>query len=325
MGREPRREASLRIAVVINGSAGSLVGRETAAEEVAAHLRAAGYDVLIEHDDGRGLIERIRDARRREADAVVVGGGDGTIACAAQHLVGTGVTLGILPLGTMNLLAKDLGVPTALPEAVDALARGVVREIDVGEVNGRVFLINSVLGMPARLARHREARRGAMRLHDVWRMVVGAFRELYRYPPLTVGLEVGRRRRRLRTRAVAVVDNDYDEGFGRIFTRSRLDGGRLTLYVTRGLTGWSLLKLAFRMAMGSWRAAAELERFEGERFVISARRKRLRVMNDGEVLLLKPPLRYRIRPKALRVLVPAATAAKADPPALPEAATGAAA
>ena len=75
----------MRVAVVINASAGSLLGREKAAEEVAEHLEAAGLDAAIEHDDGRGLVERISAAARSGAQAVVVGGGDGTIACAAAH------------------------------------------------------------------------------------------------------------------------------------------------------------------------------------------------------------------------------------------------
>ncbi|MBV9078598.1 MAG: diacylglycerol kinase, partial [Methylobacteriaceae bacterium] len=96
------------MAVVINAAAGSLVGRPEAPREVAAALDAAGYEAQVEADDGRGLVERIAAATRREgAEAVVVGGGDGTIACAAQALVGSPVALGILPLGTMNILAKD--------------------------------------------------------------------------------------------------------------------------------------------------------------------------------------------------------------------------
>jgi diacylglycerol kinase family enzyme len=310
----------MRVAVVINASAGSLLGREKAAEEVAEHLEAAGLDAAIEHDDGRGLVERISAAARSGAQAVVVGGGDGTIACAAAHLAGTDTALGILPLGTMNLLAKDLRLPLNLTEAADALAHGTIRAIDVGDVNGHTFLINSVLGMPSRLAVTREKKRGVMALGDYYRFAVSGMRSLTRYPPLHVALDLGGDgRRRLRTRALAVVDNDYDEGFGQIFSRSRLDGGELVVYALRGLNVWRIVRFAFGMAFGNWRSTPGLERHVARHLVIHSRRKQLRVMNDGEVVLIRPPLRYRIRPRALKVIVPEAAADKAQPeaPAVP--------
>jgi diacylglycerol kinase family enzyme len=304
----------MRVAVVINARSGGALIRPDVAGEVARLLKRAGLEAVVEPDDGRSLPERVRAAVAHGADAVVVGGGDGTIACAAQALLGKPAALGILPLGTMNLLAKDLRLPLTLPEAVDALAEGVVREIDVGEVNGEVFLCNSVLGVPSRLAVQREKKRGSLAVTDYWRMGVSALRSLNRYPPLTVAFDVGQGWRRLRTRALAVVDNDYDEGFGQIFSRSRLDQGELVLYVTRGLGLWRVLRLGLGMAVGRWREAPGLERHAVRRLVIHARRRRLRVMNDGEVILLAPPLRYRIRPRALKVIVPRQAADLAAPP-----------
>lgn len=308
----------MRIAVVINTAAGSLIGKEGVPEEVAAHLERAGLDALIEPDDGRGLVARIRAACARGVDAVVVGGGDGTIACAAQELSGKDAALGILPLGTMNLLAKDLGLPLTLPEAADALANGVMRAIDVGEVNGRVFLCNSMLGIPARLAVQRERKRGAMSAREYWRLAVAGVRSLSHSPPLTVALDLGQGPRRIRTRALVVVDNDYDEGLGQIMTRSRLDRGELVVYVARALGLLRALRLGFGMAIGHWRTSPGLERHAVKRLVIHSRHKVLRVMNDGEVMMLRAPLRYRVRPKALRVIVPAGEAGRVTADREPE-------
>lgn len=296
----------MRLAVVLNASAGSLIGEADAEATIAGLLEAAGHDASIEPDDGRGIVRRIAGAVAREGvDAVVVGGGDGTIACAAQLLAGTDKALGLLPLGTMNLLARDLGVPTAMEEAVATLATGAARAIDVGEVNGRLFLVKSVLGMPARMARHRESSRGVMTLALRLRFLVAILRHLHRYPPLTVEMTIGGRRRRIRTRALAVVSNDYDEGFGQVFTRSTLDGGRLMVYVARNLSAWRILRMGVGMAVGTWRGTPGLERYETESLTIDSSRRTLRVMNDGEIHLLKPPLVFRIRPKALRVIAPA--------------------
>jgi diacylglycerol kinase family enzyme len=218
----------------------------------------------------------------------------------------------------MNLLAKDLRIPLDPKLAVEALAAGTVREIDAGWVNGRIFLCNSMLGMASRLAKRRERMRGGGtgRLRDMMAMATAALRWYSRYPPLTVRIDSGNGPERLRTRVIAVVNNDYDEGFGQMLTRSTLDGGKLVLYFARDLTVWKTVRVAASMFIGRWREHPELERHELNRLVIHSARKTLRVMNDGEVMLMHPPLRYRIRPGALRVIVPtenAATVAPATP------------
>lgn len=297
----------MHVTVVLNTSAGSLLGLDDAQAAIARAFEDAGVTTDFEPDDGRGLEERMDAAVARGADALVVGGGDGTIACAVQRLVGTGIAFGVLPLGTANLFAKDLGMPLDVAGAIRALATGLVKDIDVGEVNGHAFVCNSVLGLASRLAERRERRRGAFRLRDWWSFLVSARRGLVRYPAMRLDIEADGRRRRIRTRALAVVDGDYDEAFGRMFSRSALDEGRLVLYVAESLTPWRALVLGLRMLVGRWRDAPELTRIEADSFTIGSRRRRVRVMNDGETLLLAPPLNYRIRRRALRVIVPAAT------------------
>ncbi len=236
---------------------------------------------------------------------MAVAGGDGTLACAAQVLTGRDVPLGILPLGTMNLLAKDLRLPLDLDAAIAVLANGIVRAIDAGEVNGHVFLINSVLGMPARLARHREAKRGRMGLLDVARMAAGLLRHLGRYPRERAVLTLDGRTRKVRFRTLAVVCGDYREGLGEVLSRAGVDGGHLTLYLVETLSAARLVRLGLGFAIGEWRRLPELERHETDALTLDARGRAVRVMNDGEVVLIAPPLRYRLRASALRVLVPA--------------------
>jgi diacylglycerol kinase family enzyme len=298
----------MRIALVVNGAAGSLAGTGTTPDTLRGLLEATGIALAPEAEAGLDLPERIRaSAVMPGVDAVVVAGGDGTIACAAQVLVGSGMPLGILPLGTMNLLAKDLGLPLDLLAAVAALRTGEVRAVDVGEVNGHVFLINSVLGMPARMAKHREARRGRMAALDYLRMGLGLLRHMGRYPRLTVTGLLDGRAERLRVRTLAVVNNDYDEAPGRVLSRSRVDGGELTLYVLRSLSATRVLRLGLGFALGSWRHLPGFERRVVTELTIAAPRRSLRVMNDGEVHLLASPLRYRIRPSALSVIGPTRT------------------
>lgn len=298
----------MRVAVVINSSAGGVLGRQEAEREVAEHLAAVGIEALLIPRKGEGdLSARIDDAIARGADAVVVGGGDGTIACAAQRLAGTEVALGILPLGTMNQLARDLGIPLDLAAAADSLAHGEVRAIDVAEVNGHVFLCNSVLGLPSSLSRHRERHRGHASLRTHLSFVVAALRSLWSYRPMRLDIVLGEGfpPRRVWTRALAVSNNAYDEGFGLVMRRARLDGGELVLYVANRFGVWWAMRMLAAMWLGAWRHNHRLlhERHTTS-LEIHSRRRHLRVMNDGEAMLIAPPLHYRIRPLALRVVLP---------------------
>lgn len=308
-----------RVAVVINARSGGLLGRERAAEEVAEHLAAAGLDAVIIHEaEEPELCARLDRAVATGADAVIVGGGDGTIAAAAQRLAGTGIALGILPLGTMNMLAKDLGLPLGLEAAAEALAHGTVRAIDVAEVNGHAFLCMSVLGLPTALGRHRERHRGSGGIGARLRLAAGALRTFWRYRPIGLGIALdGGPPRKLRARAIAIANNAYAEGFGEFFTRARLDRGELVLYRARRFGAWWVVKMLLAMALGSWRRRPELEERPARSVTIASRSRALRVMNDGEALLLEPPLRYAIRPGALNVIVPAAAAAVSVPETAP--------
>lgn len=296
----------MRVAVVVNASAGSLLGRHEAEAEVARHLEAAGLDAILVPDHPEGLRARLDDAIAHGADAVVVGGGDGTIAAAAARLKGTTTALGILPLGTMNMLAKDLGIPLALDAAAEALAHGTIRAIDVAEVNGHVYLCNSVIGSPSWMGRHRERHRGKASLRTRLVFAIANLRAAWRHRPMRLMVQLdGGRRVRLWTRALSVANNRYAEGFGLVMSRPRLDAGELALYVARRYGLWWWVRLVVGMFLGTWRGAKLVHERTAREVTIRSPRAALRVMSDGEATILASPLVYRIHPRALRVIVPA--------------------
>lgn len=308
----------MRLAVVLNVASGSLLGRESAAEEVESVLRTLGHDYRLFLDGN--LMERMEQALAWEPDRLVVGGGDGTIACAATaiqtwrgHGNRTVPPLAILPLGTMNMVANDLKLPLDLSEAVAVAAGGQEKAIDLGEVNGRLFLCNAVMGLPARVAQHRETRRGRLNLLAWAGIARRTILSILREPALGVAIRLPGGWRRVRTRAVMVANNRYDDVVGRPFTRTSLDDGVLTLYIARGIGFWSLLHTAIDSLVWGLARAHWLENHELRQVSITARRAALRMMVDGEVRLVKPPLRFRVRPRALTVIVPEAVTDPAAP------------
>jgi diacylglycerol kinase family enzyme len=246
----------------------------------------------------------VRSAVSDGAAAVVAGGGDGTINTVASALLGTGTPMGVLALGTLNHFAKDVGIPLDVESAVRTIAAGHVSQIDVGEVNGRVFLNNSSIGIYPDLVVERETLR--QRGHGKWpAAVIAAARLVRRYRGVTVRVTSDGGTQAFRTPFLFVGNNEYTVEGLRLGGRTTLSGGELFAYVAPRLHGRDLPKLLVTALLGRSSAGA-LERLHTQTLEVETpRNRRLRVSLDGEVTIMKPPLRYQIRCGALSVLVPA--------------------
>ncbi|QJE72664.1 diacylglycerol kinase family lipid kinase [Aerophototrophica crusticola] len=307
----------MRLSVVLNSGAGSLLGRspDEAVAEVEHAFQAAGHHVQCAMAPGHDIAAAIRRAVESDAEVVVVGGGDGTIATAAHILAGTGKALGVLPLGTMNLLARDLGLPLELKGAIEALADGVVEPMDMAEVNGRPFLNNSVLGLYPRMVQVREHHRGMQGISKWPAMTLAFLKTLVDYPKLEVVLETEEGTKRLLTPMLAVANNAYDEGMGPIPARSSLNQGVLGIYVGKHQNRLQFLRLFGRILAGRWGADPQLDVYRLREVTVHSRRRTLRVANDGEVHWMLTPLRYRIVPGGLMVWRPRREESESEDPA----------
>lgn len=298
--------------VILNANAGTANAKGITAEALGALFKHHALPAIIDARDDVGLGERIDDALASGALTIVAAGGDGTITALAAKLVDTNRNLAILPLGTVNALAKDLSVPLALPAAVAALTTGRSHRIDVGEVNGRVFLHKVVVGLIPGVAAGRERIRGR---HDTAAKIGFLryfFRRLARAKRIPVVIDpIDGLRRIERVQAIAVASNAYDEGLGQFFSRHSLDRGTLTLYVLRHFTLRDFLRLTTGMLLGNWRNDDALSVESVRSVTIDMRKNLIKVMFDGEVETMQTPLEFTIKPKALSVIVPADEAAPA--------------
>jgi diacylglycerol kinase family enzyme len=292
------------ITVIINGEAGS--GHDQAmAEELAATFLAHGMEAtVILADGGKDMIAQARAAVERGAPMVAGGGGDGTQNAVAAQLVGTGIPYGVLPMGTLNHFAKDLGIPLDLDGAVRIIATGTPKQVDVGEVNEQVFLNNSSLGLYPDIVRDREKQQSRLG-RGKWPAAMWAtVTALRRYPFLSVRMQADTTRLARRTPFVFIGNNEYTmEGLA-IGARSRLDGGTLSMYVAQRPGRLGLLRFALRALLGGLKEERDFDVLLAREMTIETRHKHLHVAFDGEVARMHTPLRYRIRPGALTVMVP---------------------
>jgi diacylglycerol kinase family enzyme len=262
-------------------------------------------EVVLAEGDGIGReIERaLGRARAGEIDGVVVGGGDGTVGSAAGLLAGTDVPLGVLPLGTLNHFAKDLGMPLEVERACAAIAAGRTRRVDVAEVNGRVFVNNSAVGLYPYMVIDRERRQDHSGLGKWPAMTLAFLRAVRHFPRRRLRVCVEGWTRPYRTPCLFVGNNAYDMSLLSM-RRQQLDGGQLWLFVAGHQDRLAFMWLAARIAVGGLEREGNFETVSTPRAEILSRASRLHVSTDGEVQRLQPPLRYRSRPADLVVFAP---------------------
>lgn len=291
------------VAVILNPSSGS-GGDDTTSERIVELFAAEGRAAtILAAGPGRTLADQARAALEAGCRIAVAAGGDGTVNAVATALLGRDVPLGVLPTGTLNHFAKDLGLPLDLAEAVQVAARGTVRRVDVGQVNGRVFLNNSSIGVYPKvveLRRRWEPTGLGKWVAALWASLV----VLRRRPFLGVRIRTADETVVRLTPFVFVGNNEYRMVGLRAASRESLSGGQLALYVMHASRRRSLLLLAWEVLWRGVDQVRELELFLVSEATVETRRRHLQVSLDGEVALLASPLEYRILPLALPVMGP---------------------
>jgi diacylglycerol kinase family enzyme len=296
----------MRAIVIVNAASGvreRKIDEESAA--IAAGLEAAGVTATVRQVPGPQLTEAAAQAASEGADAVVMAGGDGTMSAGAAALAGGSCPMGVLPLGTLNHFARDLGIPQELEGALEVVARGVVRRLDVGEGNGRVFLNNASIGLYPAAVAAREKQQDEKGTGKWLAMARAAIATLRRFPVVRVTLDLPAGRTRLTTPLVFIGNNKYEMSLFSLGKREALDGGELWLYVAshRGRVGF--VSLALRAVIGRLDQARDFIGVALPEVTIEDRRRTIPIAFDGEVCEVESPLRCRSRPASLPVIVPA--------------------
>lgn len=291
---------------VINRDSGSGIFREKAQQD---RLKTVFYDagheldlnIVAPKDLGRVLAEKAASP----GHALIIGGGDGTITSAAKLLQGTGKALGILPLGTFNLEARDLHVSLDPFKAAVQLLDSEIVDIDLMEVNEECCLCATVIGFYPAIAKSREDFHG----RSWWVKCVGIVREIatvaVRSPALELEITTEGKTIQRRTRLAAFSPGHYEESIGIIPNRDSLASGELSAYVSEHLSRSEMLKAAIGYLAGNLLDTDQMTRIKGREITINVRKKKeIPMMIDGEIVDMEMPCRLRIIPKALKVLRP---------------------
>ena len=293
---------TLHVIVNRNGGAAAKMG-DMVAGALEKAFAQAGATVRVAALDGKQIPEAIKAVAR--SGRVIVAGGDGTAAGAAQILAGSDTELGLLPLGTLNHLARDIGIPVDLGEAAEVAANGQPVAIDVGEVNGQVFVNNASIGLYPLMVRKREGLRRAKGWPKWLSTLPAAFAVLERLPHHRLRLDWGRGERAIVTPLLFVGNNVYSLDRGEVGKRNTLTDGKLSLYAVARRRRAALIWFAMRALVGRAERSLDFETLgECETLTVSSSSGSIEIALDGELRRMDSPLEFRIRAGALTVITP---------------------
>lgn len=291
----------MRWAVVLNRRSGSAPDEKKLREALAKGGLADAEVLTVPAAMGGGSIDHTAAAY----DVLVAAGGDGTVSTVAAAAARQGRTLGVIPCGTLNHFARDAGIPLELEAAVSILAAAHTRLLDVGDVNGYIFVNNASIGAYPRMiwARNRARERGLPR-------------------PLALSLAVARTWFDLRSIAVRLAvdgvdmvrsspfifvgNSEYEIEGTSIGRRTTMTDGKLSLYLAPKFDRLDALLLPARVLLKTLERHENFEALAASAIAIEPSDRRVTVALDGEIRTLDAPLRFTVRREVLRTIVPPA-------------------
>ncbi|HYR29494.1 MAG TPA: diacylglycerol kinase family protein [Thermoanaerobaculia bacterium] len=292
----------MKATLFLNRSSGAkLTGDDVAA--LAAAARESGVEI-IELSREIDCSQVIRDRVSLGTSLFIAAGGDGTVHHVMQAVVNTGSEFGVIPTGTYNHFARDLGIPLEWPKALEVALTGERRQIDTARINDRYFVNNVSIGLYPEVVVLREERG---RDYPRWKARLFAlYTVLRRYPHVTIAVEADNRREVLRTHVFMVSNNSYDLGrVGIEAPRERLTGGHLSVYWLPHVSRWALTRYISRYLAGRVRTIPGFRSFRTLQMKVQSTRREINVGIDGEVFAMQPPLVITTVPQSLTVRVPA--------------------
>jgi diacylglycerol kinase family enzyme len=296
--------------VVFNRASGRGNRDEVGPAVEAACVAAGRRCELLPVEQPERLAETAREAVRRASPAggiVVAAGGDGTINGVAQAVLGSGCRFGVLPRGTFNYFARTHGIPTELGAALHVLLNDDAVAVQVGQLNGRVFLVNASLGLYPQLLEDREAWKQQFGRSRLVALGAGIKTILHGHRSLRLTVEYAGQQRQVRTPTLFVGNNALQMEQVGLPEAGAIDSGCLAGVTLQPVGRWALLVLLARGAFGQLGEASAVQNFAFRRLTVTARAfgsQRIKVATDGEVLWMPLPLRFEVAPHPLLLIRP---------------------
>ncbi|MBU0800013.1 MAG: hypothetical protein KKA05_03335 [Alphaproteobacteria bacterium] len=289
--------------IIINADSGSV--QKIGADSLRAAIESAlpGQVHALHMTSAAQFQDTLKN--NQDNNPVLIGGGDGSIRTAATIMRDRKKSFGVIPLGTMNLFAQDIGLPNDPLESLRLYRSFKTIKIDYGTVNNEMFLCNAMIGITTDIARDREDHRNQHNIFTWLGFIMRSFAKLATAHPDSLSLRSDSLTRRHRIKAAIIANNAYDNAPGLAhFHKKSLTDGKLSIYTVAPQGHVESLALLSKMLVGGWADENCIERFDTTKLRINTYRRHMSVMIDGELKTMRLPLRFEIKPRSLSILVP---------------------
>jgi diacylglycerol kinase family enzyme len=290
--------------VIINQDSGA-DNKAVLTAEIESAFTAHGWQVEFVLADRRTLRSRTQQTVAQAPGAIVVAGGDGTINTVASACVEAKRPLGLVPAGTFNYVSRNVGVPTEVSKAVAVIVDGRVRAVDIGEINGRIFLNNAGIGLYARMLERREQDKRRFGRSRVVAFFSGMKCLLSPHPLYEVELIVDGQTARHHTTTLFFGCNELQLEDFNVTAAECLHHQKLAVLLLKLHSRWEVSVAACAALLGRLDEAYTTETMCASSIRVQTGRRALKVAIDGEIALLRSPLDVTLRPGALQVFAPA--------------------
>ncbi|MBN2365939.1 MAG: hypothetical protein EH225_08015 [Calditrichaeota bacterium] len=295
-----------RIAVLINQTSGTIKELGDDPERIiTSAFQREGFDTMsmtIEAVPGSEIESAARKLLREEPELIVAGGGDGTVNLVVNLIHHTDTVLGILPLGTFNHFAQDSGIPQDLGKAIRNLVKGVIKSVDVAEVNGHIFVNNSSVGIYPLSVTERKYQQKKLNIGKNLAMALAILKTTFWFPRYSVTAESADIAKTITSPAIFIGNNRYQLSPFKIGKRESVSEGILCGYAFECTHHLCPLHFLFLLMFNQLRFSDKFIDFYFNEVKIYSAKKHLKVSIDGEVIKLKTPLHYRSHPKTLQII-----------------------
>ena len=300
----------MKIKAILNRDGGTFKTTDMAAycDHAVRVFATRGHDLTCSVVEGPSIMETLERAmEEHQADVILAGGGDGTISAAAGISWKTGTPLGIIPAGTMNLFARSLKLPLDIWAALDVLADGQVKPVDIATANGRPFVHQFAAGLHARMVRMRNAMNFASRIGKIRASTSAAFGVMLDPPRFDVIFDMDGDGRSDERPVSAISISNNPIGKNSLFFADRVDTGQLGVYLADPLEPTGVGALAFDIMRGRFKEneAVNASTAKMVRLHFPNYRKGAACVLDGELLRMPPDVEIKMHAGELKVLVPA--------------------
>ena len=297
----------MRTTIILNRDGGTIRGMDARdfGDMAAERLAGASDGCQVQLIGGDDLVDALKDAADdAETGTIVAGGGDGTISAAAAACFRSGKTLGVLPLGTMNLFARGLGLPLDPAAALEAIADAQPRPLDIATANGRPFVHQFSVGLHVRLVRQRNRLDTSTRMRKIASTLKALGRVILDPPRFHVDVDAGSGTQRETVSAISVSNNLFGET--PLAYAPVLDGGVLGIYRSRALGPGTMLRMTLNAAIGKLQDDPDMEVGSSKKVTLrfSGNRAGSKAAIDGEIIPLESEIECVCHTGALQVLVP---------------------